>query len=265
MAKRVTAVDDASYYDQDHLWGRGIDERNRRRLRDTTALIPPDVGLLMDVGAGDGEFVLEASRPGRFVMAVERSTEALAHLRVPAVRASADALPVRERSADIVTACEVLEHLPFGVFEEVCREIPRIARQYILVTVPNAEPRHAYAFRCPYCACVFHPNRHVRSFDRDALIGLFDGFVVQRIEEIGPAERRPPSWLLALGRRVGFVPPRSAPLCPQCGYHTSPSESVGVQATNEAARRRRFLRPLRGAALLPARRVWLAALYKRTR
>src|SRR5690606_10342090 len=92
-----------------------------------------------DVGVGEG-FALERMFPaGTEVIALEyRHDKALvASERLPAVRVvrgDAGLLPYPDRSADLVTSIEVLEHLP-GL-EQAVAEMARICRGRLVVSVP---------------------------------------------------------------------------------------------------------------------------------
>lgn len=79
---------------------------------------------LLDVGSGPGGYHGRLS--GVRVVALDLSEGMLAKLRVPAVRADAGKLPVRDASFDRVMANHVLYHLPD--IAESLREIRRVVR-----------------------------------------------------------------------------------------------------------------------------------------
>jgi SAM-dependent methyltransferase len=273
----VPLIDDASYYEQEALWVpnlRGA-AREATRIAETAQLIPADVRTVLDVGAGDGllvHFLKSNIEWLSRIVALDRSDAALKQLKVDSVRASCDTLPLVGRAFDLVLACEVLEHLPMGIFESTLRELQRVAGKYILITVPNAEDRSRSRLRCPYCGCVFHRNRHLRSFDPDRLDGLFSSFTLITTKPIGPKQRFYPQWGLTLAGRFGIVPTQipGAPVCPQCGFNrfitTANSKSVSSELQKTppfASGLRRFLRF--GRVFLPkqVREPWLAGLYQR--
>jgi ubiquinone/menaquinone biosynthesis C-methylase UbiE len=67
---------------------------------------------------------------------------------------------VEDDSFDLVSAVEVIEHIE--KCEIAVREMARIARKYILITVPNEGPIvHTV---CPKCFHRFEPAGHVHSF-----------------------------------------------------------------------------------------------------
>lgn len=96
-------------------------------------------GSVVDVGVGEG-YALERMWPaGTEVVALEYrhdkavvASERLAAVQV--VRGDAGVLPFPDRSADLVTSIEVLEHLP--TYEQAVAEMARICRGRLVVSVP---------------------------------------------------------------------------------------------------------------------------------
>jgi len=113
---------------------------------------------LLDVGTGRGVFLwplLEAF-PSLPVTCVEvdpervRQLECVATGGIPNLRVHASdvtALPFDDHAFDVVTALEVLEHVERT--EEAVRQIVRVSRRFVLVTVPSHaddNPLHVHAF-----------------------------------------------------------------------------------------------------------------------
>ena len=215
--------EERKYYEQSWHWCDGhtrLPKREILRLTETVASLPA-VNSIVDLGAGDGRLLraLEegGSRPD-LAVAVERSKIALSF--APGIRVAADAvrIPLRDLSASLVTVCEVIEHLPVGVYGQVLEEVERVARDYIVVSVPNREDLARGFVRCPHCQCVYHRHRHLRSFDRAVLSGLFPAFDLLWVKDIGPGELMVPRPVVRAARRVRILAPGgAAPLCPQCG------------------------------------------------
>lgn len=96
-------------------------------------------GTVVDVGVGEG-YALERMWPaGTEVVALEyrhdKAVVASERLEaVQVVRGDAGLLPFPDRSADLVTSIEVLEHLPR--YEQAVAEMARICRGRLVVSVP---------------------------------------------------------------------------------------------------------------------------------
>jgi ubiquinone/menaquinone biosynthesis C-methylase UbiE len=101
---------------------------------------------LLDIGSGRGAFLwpLVDAFPGLPVTAVDRLEHRVRMLKtvaaggvtqLTAYEADAGALPFAGDQFDVVTALEVLEHIP--EVEVAAREIVRVARRHIVVSVPS--------------------------------------------------------------------------------------------------------------------------------
>jgi len=110
------------------------------RWMDTMHTVLGDTsGVVVDIGIGEG-FALERMFPaGTPAIGLEyRHDKALvASEKLPevsVVRGDAGVLPFPDRSADLVTSIEVLEHLPG--YEQAVAEMARICRGRLVVSVP---------------------------------------------------------------------------------------------------------------------------------
>ena len=67
----------------------------------------------------------------------------------PDIVASADNMPVGDKSFDVVVACEILEHLPFLKFEKCPSEIKRVAKRGAVISLPHAGYTFSFSFKIP--------------------------------------------------------------------------------------------------------------------
>jgi len=205
-----------SYYDRHWSLVESLSLQEEERIRQTISLIPEDVSSILDVGCGDGRItnclVPRCSR----VTGLERSEEALRHVKTEKILGSIDSLPFQDRSFDLVFCCEVLEHLPFTAYAKALAEIEKVATKYIIVTVPNNEDIGQALVTCPHCGCVFHPWGHLRRFRLEDMANLFDEFSVQVTRLYQPRGKVYPSFMIKIGKLLKLVPafPADA-LCPQ--------------------------------------------------
>lgn len=109
-----------------------------RRLADAVDALKavPCRGSYLDVGCGRGE-MLTAAAGLKFwpVQGTELVTELIDGARV--VYAEAHALPFPDKSFDVVTSFDVIEHLVPGDDEALCREMARVARKHVILSANN--------------------------------------------------------------------------------------------------------------------------------
>jgi SAM-dependent methyltransferase len=264
MPKRTGAMTaDRLYYEDPRLWlhERYETEAERRRLQQVARRIPSDTYTILDVGAGNGAFIsLLEETTDLHVTGLEPSlaARAAAVCRSKIVDGSADDLPFPDRSFDVVTALEVLEHLPFSVYERALSELARVATTHVIVSVPYRERRLLVS--CPYCGCRFHPFYHMRSFTRPSLASMVPGFDLEGVDLVHVDDKFGAALLRRLVRGLlpGTPPPASA--CPQCGKRGS---AETASPTPRLGARRVVMRRL--WAILPTQRrpKWAVARYRR--
>ena len=110
-----------------------------RWMGELQGVLGPPVGAIVDVGIGEGFALERMFPPDTPVIGLEyRHDKALvASRKLPTasvVRGDAGVLPFPDRSADLVTSIEVLEHLPG--YEQAVAEMARITRGRLVVSVP---------------------------------------------------------------------------------------------------------------------------------
>jgi len=130
------------------------------QIREILALAPASV---LEIGTGDGFLrrYLEGATSIEY-----RSVDVASDLK-PDIVASAESLPIVDGAVDVVVAFEVLEHLPFDRFEPALREMARVTRRHVLISLPHAGPRPKLALKLPrvkelrVAFKVSLPTRHV--------------------------------------------------------------------------------------------------------
>ena len=212
------------YYEQSELWDKDrLDVPvQQQRMVETIALIPADVQIILDAACGNGVFV--NALPSRYqVVGLDLSREALRHVRGQTIHGDIGRLPFDAESFDLVACLEAVEHLPCETFARALTEIERVARKYIIISVPNQEGLEYSLSICPACRCRFNVHRHLRSFSPSTLHNLFKGFAVTEVKEIGPLESRysyDKSVFAAYRTWLDSSPQYGWAICPQCGYRT---------------------------------------------
>jgi len=227
------------------------------RFEATAALLPPPPATILDAGCGAGVLTDYLGALGYDATGADIAAATMKQMRSPHITASIDALPLKDRSFDAVVASEVLEHLPIEVYEAARLEVGRVARETILITVPNRESLESATTRCPACSCIYSLNGHVRRFEAAAMKDLVPGWRLTRLREVGPyrLRHRTIEWYVRR-RLLGRWPAGPQSSCPQCHYR-----QLG-KATGEGPSAGGGM--LRRVAAFPWRhRWWLVAKYER--
>jgi SAM-dependent methyltransferase len=91
------------------------------------------VSSVLEIGAGSGAFQFFAKRMGKHANTLDHNEK----LKPDYVASLLDPLPLENNQFDMVAAFEVFEHLPLSHLSRVLVELSRIARKYILFSVPD--------------------------------------------------------------------------------------------------------------------------------
>ncbi|MHB8710414.1 MAG: class I SAM-dependent methyltransferase [Minisyncoccota bacterium] len=152
------------------------------QLKEVLAQEPSSV---LEVGAGDGVL-------GNFIKnntAVSYTSVDIAEDVRPDVVGSVLALPFVDASFDVVCAFEVLEHLPFEQFERALRELERVSKGSVIISLPHFGPSIKLSFKIPFLPEVHfafkipYPRRHVFNGQHYWEIGK-RGYPVSRVRNI---------------------------------------------------------------------------------
>lgn len=141
---------------------------------------------MADVGCGDGYFChwIRQRADVRRVVGIDGSLARIqrAANTYPDVEFSCGKLPrlsASDEEFQVVTCIEVLEHQKDPV--EVVREIARIAKERVVITVPDRS--EVQEVLCPQCLRTFPFSGHLQCFDRNSLTRVMEraGLVVENL------------------------------------------------------------------------------------
>lgn len=203
-----------TYYEQLAIWEEPISELEKNRIASIINLIPPDADLIADLGCGSGRIANQIDQK-RIVVGLDVSTEALKHCKVQVVRASIPQIPFPDNMFDCIVLSEVLEHLEDPSHNKTLKEVRRLAKKYVIVSVPYKENLRQRLCKCPRCGACFHAYHHKRSYTPRSLEKYFEGFRIQRIMKLGKEIRRTP-LILYMMHRMGRYWYFKYAICPAC-------------------------------------------------
>lgn len=224
-------IDSALYFEQDDLWNRdfGKDPFWVQKAQIMTAMIPPGVRTILDVGCGNGALTNLLAK-AYTVCGIDRSRAALRHVIGRRVCGGVDQMPLKDAAFDLVLCSEVLEHLPDETYQKTIDEIKRASARYILLSVPFQEHFRFRLMQCPRCRHVFHVWGHVRRFDLRTIPHIFSEYRMTTWTHCGVQSRDYHPAFLAIRQHVGgtwFDGADSHPLCPRCGNAEFPGRDEG--------------------------------------
>jgi SAM-dependent methyltransferase len=238
-----------SYFDNPEIWNPTVWQMRKTdldRARLAVEWLPRDAKSVLDVGCGNGVFtnLLETNR---FKVGLDLSRIALEHVTAQRLQANATRLPFADDSFDATLCMEMLEHLPIPTYQSALNELVRVARKFILISVPYNENLKFSSVICPVCLCAFHPYYHVRRYGPTPFDTLFSpqSYLV-RLEAVVPTKREalPGLWnfiRLYLHRQGKNFP--NGVICPQCGY-TLVKNAVSIKQVSQPHSMRPTLRHL---------------------
>lgn len=172
-------------YDDSKKWGKEYHRIDIKRAKLAANAIPKDTKKILDLGSGDGLVLNILRDSGHDSVAFDISYNALKYIKNDKlVQGTASDLPFSSNSFDCVIACEVLEHIPNDLFDSVLKEISRVSKKYIIITVPYKEKLKINFSCCNACGCVFNGAYHLRSFKRGDLKLLLTEYKSIRIDKV---------------------------------------------------------------------------------
>ena len=177
------------YYEREATIKRFVPEEDPyevHRCRFAWSLMPKKPASVLDVGCGDGYWcsVLRSRGIAR-VVGVDISPARVIFAAQHVAEASfgqvlATNLPFADKTFDVATCVEVLEHVIDP--EAVMRELGRVARNYVIITVPH--DRQPMVVLCPHCLNTFPVDGHLHAFTPEKLSQMCceAGLEVVRVE-----------------------------------------------------------------------------------
>lgn len=99
---------------------------------------------VIEIGAGGGMVTAALRSVGIEVTTVDVQSELK-----PDVIASVTDLPFEDGRFDVALCCQVLEHLPFDQFVPALKELGRVSRKAVVISLPDCTPHYEVRLRLP--------------------------------------------------------------------------------------------------------------------
>ncbi len=147
----------------------------RKAIRDKVSLInsyQPLKGRILDIGAGTGDFLLEAKNQNWDILGIEPNDKAKGIALGKGIKFGDTIEKLESNSFDVITMWHVLEHVPD--VEHQVAELKRLLKPSgtIIVAVPNFKSYDAKYYKEFWAA--YDVPRHLWHFSKTAIEKLFD-------------------------------------------------------------------------------------------
>ncbi|NOX84451.1 MAG: class I SAM-dependent methyltransferase [Chlorobi bacterium] len=219
-------MDNKTIYEE-YDWSSLKESVLKEKIQKVMELIPQDVQTIVDIGCGNG-VITNILGQNYNVTGVDRSEYALSFVETQKIQASADKIPLPDHSYDLVFSSELLEHLDDKVFENSVKEMKRLSKKYIFITVPNDENPDKLSIKCPQCSYLYNSPNHLRSFKSHDFYSLFPEYEMISIFTFGKKVRYYNPFLLNIKKKISpsqsWIPYYWMPktkrktICPNCEH-----------------------------------------------
>jgi len=174
---------DKKLYESAHVWDQDLQLGQKAVIQAIVDFFPDEVSTILDVGCGDGKVTSAIIKSiGKPIVGLDFSDEALSRCNFETVRGDAANLPFGDQKFDLVMTTDTFEHLPDNVESLAWSQLFRVARNWVVATVPFRENLLDASIKCNCCGHVYHANWHMRSYDwRDLCKKAPEGWEVEAI------------------------------------------------------------------------------------
>ncbi len=177
-------MDNKNYYENFDWNNANLSNKISDKIELIKKAIPKDVKSVVDIGCGDGTISNELKNHFNLV-ALDRSLNALKFVKSKKINTSADYLPLKTNSIDLVFSSEMIEHLPNEIFIKAICEMERVSKKYLFLTFPNDENIKKQVTECPKCSYKFNKSYHLRTINLELIKKIFPEYKINLTFEYG--------------------------------------------------------------------------------
>ena len=109
-------------------------------------IIEQEPSSVLEIGTGDGvlkQYLLNNTN-------ITYQNLDIAEDLNPDIVGSVEGIPLPDNSVDMVVAYEVLEHIPFEKFEQTLKELKRVSRNVVIISLPHFGPPIKFLLKLPF-------------------------------------------------------------------------------------------------------------------
>ncbi|MGY5876828.1 MAG: oligosaccharide flippase family protein [Candidatus Thorarchaeota archaeon] len=150
-----------------------ITNQEKMRIAETLQLVPKDIHSVLDVGCFDCRMTRGITN--RRVVGLDIHIESGCH-NIDTILGSITSLPFEKGAFECIIGTEVLEHLEKRDYERAIAEINRVAKKWILISVPFNEDLEEGRIQCEFCGNIFHVWGHKRRYRTITHLDIFSSF-----------------------------------------------------------------------------------------
>lgn len=258
------------YYENDYFWNpQNITDVEKKRIIDTYKLLPKDIKSIADIGCGNGIFANYVKQKNKKIkiIGMDNSENALKYVETNKIKGDINKIPLNTNEYDIAVALEVIEHLSLGEFEKSLKELARISKKYILISVPNNEKLKNNFIECPNCYSQFSASFHKKSFNKKIMENLFikNNFKCKNIKYIGPRK----NYLIIsplycfINKFIQKKYSKKPFICPVCNFNNSNNKIKKKYSPKNKIIRSRLVFLLNQFWPTQTKYKWIIGLYKK--
>jgi len=109
----------------------------------------------------------------------------------PDILADVNSLPFRSNSFDLISCCEVLEHIPFENFRRSLLELKRVTKSKVIISLPDSRKYFKFSFRLPnfyeYKKLIKSPFQRVEEHDTEGTTHYWEvnkeGYPLEKVKD----------------------------------------------------------------------------------